>query len=228
MLSGTTADADNFVTLCYCDGELISYQTATLTAAHKYDLTYLRRGVYGTPIGAHSSGANFARFGPSDPSLFRYRYPASFAGQTIHVKLPGFNIFGQALQDLSGLTPTSYTLTGSGAVVARGYVSGSWGGTPGASQVIERFIFAAPATFPAGLAGSFGTAGTAATAAASFAIAKNGAAVGTMNFAAGATSATFTMVTATSVAGGDVLTIIAPAAPDATLANLAWSLTGTL
>ena len=144
------------------------------------------------------------------------------------MKLPGFNIFGQALQDLSGLTPTSYALTGSGAVVARGYVSGSFAGTPGASQVIERFIFATPATFPAGLAGSFGTAGTAATAAASFAIAKNGAAVGTMDFAAGATSATFTMATATSVAGGDVLTIIAPAAPDATLANLAWSLTGTL
>jgi len=30
----------------------------------------------------------FARFGPNDPSLFRYRYPASFIGQTIHVKLP--------------------------------------------------------------------------------------------------------------------------------------------
>src|SRR5216683_4847597 len=106
MLSGTTADADNFVTLCYCDGELISYRTATLTVAHKYDLTYLRRGVYGTPIGAHSTGAGFARFGPNDPSLFKYVYPASFIGQTIHVKLPAFNIFGQALQGLAGLTPT--------------------------------------------------------------------------------------------------------------------------
>jgi hypothetical protein len=228
LLSGTTADADNFVTLCYCDGELVSYQTATLTASYKYNLTYLRRGVYGTPIGGHSSGANFARFGPNDPSLFRYRYPASFAGQTIHVKLPGFNIFGQALQDLSGLTPTSYTLTGAGAVSAAAYVAGSWAGSPGASQVIERFIFAAPATFPAGLTGSYGTAGTAATAAASFNVDKNGSAVGTMHFAAGATSATFTMATATGFAGGDVLTIIAPAAPDATLANLAWTLTGTL
>src|SRR5262249_44315777 len=26
LLSGTTADADNFVTLCYCDGELVSYR----------------------------------------------------------------------------------------------------------------------------------------------------------------------------------------------------------
>jgi hypothetical protein len=82
LLSGTTADADAFVTLCYCDGELIAYATATLTAAHHYDLTYLRRGVYGTPVGAHSAGASFARFGPNDPSLFKYVYPASFIGQT--------------------------------------------------------------------------------------------------------------------------------------------------
>jgi hypothetical protein len=88
LLSGTMADADNFVTLCYCGGELLSYQTATLTAAYHYDLTYLRRGVYGSPIAAHSGGTSFARFGPSDPSLFRYRYPVSFVGQTIFVKLP--------------------------------------------------------------------------------------------------------------------------------------------
>jgi hypothetical protein len=228
MLSGTVADADNFVTLCYCDGELVSYQTATLTAPYTYDLTYLRRGVYGTPIGAHTSGASFARFGPNDPSLFRYRYPASFAGQTISVKLPAFNIFGQALQDLSGLTPTSYTLTGAGAVPAPAYVSGSWIGSPGVSQVIERYIFATPVTLPAGLAGSYGTAGTAATAAASFSVAKNGTGVGTMDFAASATSATFSMAAATDFGGGDVLTIVAPASPDATLANLAWTLTGTL
>ena len=144
------------------------------------------------------------------------------------MKLPGFNIFGQALQDLSGLTPTSYTLTGAGAVVAPAYVSGSSAGSPGASQVIERFIFATPANFPAGLTGSYGTAGTAATAAASFAIDKNGSTVGMMDFAASATSATFAMGTATSFAGGDVLTITAPVLPDATLANLAWTLTGTL
>src|SRR5216683_6648187 len=228
MLSGTTADADNFVTLCYCDGELVSYQTATLTASYKYNLTYIRRGVYGTTIGAHSLGSNFARFGPNDPSLFRYRYPASFIGQTIHVKLPGFNTFGQALQGLAGLTPTSYSLTGDGAVQGPAYVSGSWPGSPAASQVIERYIFATPVTFPAGLAGSYGIAGTAATAAASFAIQKNGAAVGTMAFAAGTATASFTMAAATAYAAGDVLTIVAPAAPDPTLANLAWTLSGSL
>lgn len=227
LLSGTQADADNYVTLCYCDGELVSYQTATLTASYRYNLTYLRRGVYGTPVGAHSSGASFARFGPNDPSLFRYRYPQSFVGQTIQVKLPAFNNFGQALQDLSSLTATGYTLTGGGAVAAPAYVSGSFAGSPGAGQVIERYIFATPVTFPAGLGGSYGTAGTDATAAAGFAIEKNGSAVGAMNFASGSAAATFAMSAATVFAGGDVLTIVAPATPDATLANLAWTLSGT-
>lgn len=114
LLSGTQADADSYVTLCYCDGELVSYETATLTASFKYDLTYLRRGAYGTAIAAHASGAPFARFGPSDPSLFRYSYPASFIGQTAFIKLPGFNIFGQALQDLAGVSAYAYTLLGTG------------------------------------------------------------------------------------------------------------------
>ncbi|HKS89305.1 MAG TPA: hypothetical protein VJR70_07700, partial [Stellaceae bacterium] len=227
LLSGTQADADGFVTLCYCDGELVSYQTATLTAAYHYDLGYLRRGVYGTPIGVHSQGSNFARLGPNDPSLFRYRYPQSFVGQTISVKLPAFNMFGQGLQGLAGLTPTAYTLTGGGAAQQPALVSGSWSGSPTANQVVERYIFAAPVTFLAGLSGSFGAAGTAATAAAGFAIEKNGTAVGAMNFAAGATGATFTMTAATAFVAGDVLTIVAPATPDATLANLTWTLVGS-
>jgi len=227
LLSGTKADADDLVTLCYCDGELLSFQTATLTAAYRYDLTYLRRGAYGTPIGAHSSGASFARFGPNDPSLFRYRYPASFVGKTIYLKLPAFNIFGQALQGLAGLTPVTYTLTGGGAVAQPAYVSGSWPGMPGANQVIERYIFAGAVTFPAGLGGSFGVAGTAATATSAFTIDKNGSAIGTMTFAASATAPVFSMASTEGFAAGDVMTIAAPATPDATLANLAWTLTGT-
>src|SRR5437016_5736631 len=228
LLSGTTADADAFVTLCLCDGELLAYQTATLTAAHKYDLSYLRRGVYGTPIGAHSSGAGFARFGPNDPSLFKYVYPASFIGQTIHVKLPAFNIFGQSLQGLAALTPTSYSLTGDGAIQGPAYVAGSFSGSPTAAQIVERYIFATPVTFPAGLAGSYGACGIAATAATTFTIAKNGSAVSTMDFAAGMSAASFAMGSATTFAAGDVLTIAAPATPDATLANIAWTLAGAL
>lgn len=114
LLSGTRADADSFVTLCYCGGELISYQTATLTGPNRYDLSYLRRGVYGSPIASHAAGTQFGRFGPNDPSLFRYAYPPSFIGQTIYLKLPGFNVFGQQLQSLAALPPYGYTLLGTG------------------------------------------------------------------------------------------------------------------
>ncbi len=142
LLSGTTADADSYVTLCFCDGELLSFATATLTAANKYNLTYLRRGAFGTAIGAHASGAPFARFGPNDPSLFRYAYPASFIGHSIFVKLPAFNIFGQALQGLAGVSAYSYTLLGTGgmtvnviAALAAG-IAQDWGivGTSVAAQ----------------------------------------------------------------------------------------------
>ncbi|HEX5319792.1 MAG TPA: hypothetical protein VFW46_11580 [Stellaceae bacterium] len=114
LLSGTVADADNLVTLCYCGGELLSYETATLTGTFTYDLTYLRRGAYGTAIGAHGAGTQFGRIGPNDPAVFRYGYPASFIGQTIYLKLPSFNIFGQGLQSLAALSAYSLTLNGDG------------------------------------------------------------------------------------------------------------------
>jgi len=51
--------------------------------------------------------------------------------------------------------------------------------------------------------------------------------VGTMVFAAGATIATFTMSSATTYMAGDILTVVAPALPDTTLANLAWTFVGS-
>jgi hypothetical protein len=118
LISGTQADADGLVTLCYCGGELIAYQSASLTAQYKYDLAYLRRGVYGTAIASHAAGAPFARFGPSDPAVFKFPYPASFVGRTLYLKLPAFNTFGQALQSLAEVDATAVSLTGAGIVVA--------------------------------------------------------------------------------------------------------------
>ncbi|MGC2411754.1 MAG: phage tail protein [Stellaceae bacterium] len=225
LLSGTLADADNLVTLCYCDGELVSYETATLTAAYKYDLTYLRRGAYGTPISSHSSGSNFARFGPNDPSLFRYSYPSSFIGQTIYVKLPAFNTFGQMLQSLAGVTANTYTLTGAGAVTPSN-VPIQFLGIPQNGAPVSRYTFGESVNLPSGLTASVCTAGTAATASTTFNIAKNGTNIGTMNFAATATSATFAMASSHSFIAGDVLTIT-PTRTDATLADLSGLLVGT-
>ena len=44
LASGTNADAQNGVTLCLLDKELLAYATATLTGPNAYNLTYLYRG----------------------------------------------------------------------------------------------------------------------------------------------------------------------------------------
>jgi len=92
--------------------------------------------------------------------------------------------------------------------------------------MLQNYVFATPTIIPAGLSGSQGSATTAATAVSVFDIQKNGATVGTMVFDASANMATFTMNSAAAFNAGDVLTIMAPATPDPTLANLAWTITG--
>jgi hypothetical protein len=223
LLSGTQEDADSLVTLCYVDGELISYRTASLTGSYRYDLTYLRRGIYGTAISAQSVGGNFARFGPSDPSLFRYRYPGNFVGQTIHVKMPAFNMFGQSLQDLSGLAADTYTLTGAGAVAAA-TIPIQFLGTPQVGQPITRHTFGQALLFPADLAGSTCNAGMPAAAAQIHDVAKNGTNFATISFAPGESQASFAG-SAQNFILGDVLTII-PRATDASLAQISGYLAG--
>ncbi|MBN8902826.1 MAG: hypothetical protein J0H19_18735 [Rhodospirillales bacterium] len=109
LLSGTKDDADHANTLCYVDGELVAYQTATLTATSKYDLTYLRRGLFGTAIASHALGASFARM---DDSKFVYSYDKDQIGQTIYVKLASFNTVGGGKQSLADIDPYTYVVQG--------------------------------------------------------------------------------------------------------------------
>ena len=74
LLSVSAGDAANLATLCYAGGELLAYQTATLTTTSHYGLTTLYRGAYGSPIGSHSSGAQFARL---DQAIGRFPYPST-------------------------------------------------------------------------------------------------------------------------------------------------------
>jgi hypothetical protein len=72
LSSGTLEDADSLNTLCFVDGELISYETATLTAKNKYDLNYLRRGAYDTAITSHNANTQFMRI--DKDTLFSYPF----------------------------------------------------------------------------------------------------------------------------------------------------------
>jgi hypothetical protein len=222
LASVSATDAANLITLCYIGGELLAYQTATLTATNKYALTTLYRGAYGSTITDHPPGTLFARL---DGSIGRFSYPNTLIGQTIYLKFASMNIVGGGLQSLNSLPAYTYAVRGTGQASSI-IVSGSLSGRPTANLVLQSYVFAAPVTLPVGLSGSRGTASTAATATTTFNIQKNGASVGTMVFAPSAAAATFTMNPATLFNAGDVLTVIAPATPDATLANLAWTITG--
>lgn len=102
-------------------------------------------------------------------------------------------------------------------------------GAPSASAKVLRVPIARAVTFAANFAGSYAKAGTAATASTAFDVQKNGVSVGTITFAIGATSATFVSSggAAVNFAAGDVLGIVAPVTPDATLADIGFVLAGT-
>lgn len=101
-------------------------------------------------------------------------------------------------------------------------------GAPASSEVVLRAIATRAFTVPIDAAGSQMTAGIAATASTTFDLARNGTNFGTVQFAAAGTIATWTVASATAFAAGDILTIVAPASPDATLANLVWAIAGNL
>jgi hypothetical protein len=107
MYSGTQADADLLHTLCYVDGEFVSYQNAVLTSAYNYDLSYLRRGAYNSVIAAHAAGAKFARL---DDAIFKLPYTAEQIGTTLYVKLQAVNQYQGGYQDLATLTPTTVAI----------------------------------------------------------------------------------------------------------------------
>src|SRR5262249_27029727 len=112
LIAGNTDDADAFITLCYCGGELIAYSAATLTSAYNYDLdTYIRRGLYGTTIASHTTSTPFWRL---TPAFFRQSYPRNLVGKTVYFKFPAFNNLGLQEQDLAAVPAYPYTLTGFG------------------------------------------------------------------------------------------------------------------
>lgn len=112
VISGSVTDADMGITLAYVGGELVGYSTVTLTSPFNYDLdTYLRRGSYGSTIGAHSAGT---RFGLVNGNIFSQIYPASWVGRTVYFKFLSFNSVGGGIQSLASVVAYPYTLTGNG------------------------------------------------------------------------------------------------------------------
>lgn len=121
----------------------------------------------------------------------------------------------------AGAWPAGVALS-SGLYDLGGYIEGAM--TP--NEVVWKFYSPRSWTLPSGASGG-AKAGTAATASTIFTLAKNGTAIGSITFAAAATTATVSITSTTTVAAGDVLTLTGPASPDPSLQDIAFTLAGT-
>jgi hypothetical protein len=103
-ISQAAFDANS--TLCRVNTEFLSYRDTTLTAPSAYDVSYLQRGLFGSPKGA-TSGDSVVR---CDDSLFKYAYSAAYKGVTVKLKFVAFNTFGESRQDIAAVPFYSVTL----------------------------------------------------------------------------------------------------------------------
>jgi hypothetical protein len=111
-LNGTSqVSAQQGATRSLVDGELLAYESATLTGADAYNLTGLQRGLYGTAPAAHSLGAPFARL---DDAVAAYNLPANYVGKLLYFKLASFNSFGGGVQSLASCTAYTFMPVGGG------------------------------------------------------------------------------------------------------------------
>ena len=216
----STADAQNYVSLCYVDGELLSFQSPLLTGAGLYDLTTLYRGAYGSEISAHASGGQFAQI---NKNVFKFTMPSNFAtGQVMYIKLPAYNVIGNALQDLSTVSPILYTITNVGRqapITFNPFVSG----TPAVTSAIYTFIAPYDFRLPTNLVGTNLSIGTNPSSTVVFDVDKNGIAIGTISVSSlGVVTLSSTQ---TDYATGDTLSIVTPANLY-TISNIAFQLAG--
>ena len=107
-------------------------------------------------------------------------------------------------------------------------ISGYKAGQPAADEVIVRVPVARRTRLKIDLAGSHASAEAAATAQTDFDIRVDGVSSAAMRFAAASTSGTFIAASETVLEPGQVLSVVAPSTPDATLAGIGFTLAGSL
>jgi hypothetical protein len=128
----------------------------------------------------------------------------------------------------SATTKADSALSAANTAAAIYDIGGFSQGKPDVSSSLFRLAAPRAFTLPANLAGSIAKAGTAATASTVFIIKKNGSQIGTMTFAAGGSTASFSLASQVSVAVGDIIDMVAPATQDATLSDVSVTIAATL
>lgn len=107
LLSGTPQDAERKNTLCWIDGECMSYVNANLQSNGAWLLSGLYRGQCNTTIRMHAKDTDFVRL---DNSVFKVPFTKDDIGKKIYIKFCSYNIFGAGQQDLSEVKAYEYTL----------------------------------------------------------------------------------------------------------------------
>lgn len=107
LISGTLQDAERKNTLCWIDGECMSYINANLQASGAWLLSGLYRGQCNTEVRLHAKDTDFVRL---DNSVFKVPFTKEDIGKKIYLKFCSYNIFGAGQQDLSEVKAYEYTL----------------------------------------------------------------------------------------------------------------------
>lgn len=107
LKSGTHIDAERGNTLCWVNGEALSYENVEVHPNNWFTLRGLVRGQYGTNAINHNADERFVRV---DEALFRYPYRKEDIGKTIYLKFTSMNLFGSNEQGLDEVQSYQYTI----------------------------------------------------------------------------------------------------------------------
>lgn len=107
LKSGTHVDAERANTLCWINGEALSYETVETHPDNWYTLRGLVRGQYGTNAINHGANERFVRV---DEALFRYPYRKEDINKTVYLKFTSLNLFGSNEQGLDEVREYQYKI----------------------------------------------------------------------------------------------------------------------
>lgn len=107
LKTATHIDAERANTLCWINGEALSYEGVETHPDNWYTLKGLVRGQYGTNAINHNANERFVRV---DEALFRYPYRKEDINKTIYLKFTSLNLFGSNEQGLDEVQEYTYKI----------------------------------------------------------------------------------------------------------------------
>lgn len=203
-------------------GDNVNWETNTGTLSGSGPYTMSR----GTPVASSNGGSLIALGGTS--TIFCDADTSFLEELATYVEVNGTVENVSTINFSSGLIGT---VTGDVLTVALGPqpydIIAFNPGTLSNGQVVYQAEMVRNVVLPQNLTGSLASCIAAATASATLVISNNGSSIGSLNFAASATSGTFIFPSAVTLVAGNVLAITNQATADATLGSITFTITGT-